>query len=334
MKRLLNRRGLALVLLLVLFGAACGSSTSDAATVNGKAISRDELTDELKALIDAVQQVPEAQLPAADRQNLLDQLATDDGKTPRASTAADLLTNKIIGRLVAQALVDFGLTVEDEDRTASAEDIAGSLYNFAPQKIKDAAIEDGARTSRLARRLEDTATPWFTDADVEAYYNAKKESTFSTARACTAHILVADEATAAKLLADIKGGADFAKVAAANSTDASNKDQGGDLGCNPEGSFVTEFEAAVKAAKDGDLVGPVKTEFGYHIIKVNSSYKVPAFDDELKKQIRSTLSSPIGWLELSLQKSKVTVSRRYGTWDPEQHKVLPPGEAATGATGK
>lgn len=333
MKRLSPWRVLALALVLVLLGAACGGSSSDAATVDGKAISRSALTDELKALIGAVDKVPADQLSETDKKSLLAQLTTEDGKTPKASAAADLLTNKIISLLVAKGITDFNLTVEEQDTTASTQDISNSLYNFASEATKKAAIDDGARTSRLSRFLEDTTKPWYTDADVEAYYKLKKDTAFSTAQACTSHILVKDEATAGKLLADIKAGADFAKVAAANSTDESNKDKGGDLGCNAEGQFVKEFEDAVKGAKDGDIIGPVKTEFGYHIIKVTSAYKVPVFDDALKAQIKSTLSSPVGWLEYTLAKTKITVSRRFGTWDVVQHKVLPPGAAVSGASG-
>lgn len=331
MKTLSLWRGLALALVLALFGAACGSSSSDAASVDDQKVSRSDLLDELTALIDAVDKVPADQLPEDQKQSLRDQLS--DGKTPKASAAADLLTNKIISLIVAKGIAKFNLTVEEEDTTASTADIENSLYNFASAKIKEAAIQDGARTSRLSRFLEDPAKPWYTDADVEAYYNLKKDTEFAQAQACTAHILVADEATAAKLLADIKGGQAFADVAKANSTDESNKDQGGDLGCTTEGQFVKEFEDAVKAAKDGDIIGPVKTEFGYHVIKVTSTYKVPAFDDALKAQIKTTLGTPVGWLQFTLATTNITVNKRFGTWDPAQNKVLPPGTEVSGATG-
>ena len=326
-------RVIALLVTLTLLGAACGGSPTNAATVNGDAISKSEVTDELEALIAAVDSVPESQLSATDRASLLDQLMDAERKSPSSSAAADLLTNKIIGTLVEQALKQFGLTVEDEDTKAAEADIAQSLYNYAADDVRRAAVDDGARTSRLSRFLEDPANKWYTDADVEAFYEAGKKDRF-LGEACTAHILVADEALANKLLADIRAGADFAAVAAANSTDASNKDTGGDLGCNAKGSFVPEFEAAVIAADDGDLIGPVKTQYGYHVIKVGSTYKVRPLDDALKAEIASLLAQPRGWLDFTLGKSTITVNRQFGTWDAKQMKVVPPEGAASGPTGK
>ncbi|MFI5212163.1 MAG: peptidylprolyl isomerase, partial [Ignavibacteria bacterium] len=91
-----------------------------------------------------------------------------------------------------------------------------------------------------------------------------------------AHILInfGTDTNAAKVKAEqifkrIKSGEDFSKLAAENSDDAGNKFKGGDLGWFGKGAMVKEFEDAVLSAKAGDIVGPVKTQFGFHIIKVN-----------------------------------------------------------------
>jgi parvulin-like peptidyl-prolyl isomerase len=324
-------RALALLLALSILGSACGSSSTTAASVNDATISKSDIIDELKALIGAVDKVPEDVLPAADRDNLLKGLLDADRKLPSAESAANLLTNKIISRLVEQSLVKYNLTVEDQDTQASTADIESSLYNYVAPKYRDAAIAEGARTSRLSRFLEDTDHVWYTDADVAAFYEMGKKDRF-LGEACTAHILVADEALAKELLKQIKDGADFAAVAAANSTDASNKDRGGDLGCNAKGAFVPEFEAAVANAKDGDLIGPVKTDYGYHIIKVTTSYKERALDDALKTEIGTQLAQPRGWLDYTLGQTKITVNRQFGTWDPVETKVVPPVGATPAAT--
>lgn len=70
---------------------------------------------------------------------------------------------------------------------------------------------------------------------------------------------------AEELLAKLKGGADFSKLAAANSS-CPSKNRGGDLGTFEAGRMVPAFEAAVKKAKTGEVVGPVETDFGFHII--------------------------------------------------------------------
>ena len=82
-----------------------------------------------------------------------------------------------------------------------------------------------------------------------------------------AHILVPTEARAKELLLELKGGADFASLARRYSTCPSRKD-GGSLGWFGKGEMVKPFEDAAFKARKGDLVGPVKTDFGYHIILV------------------------------------------------------------------
>lgn len=82
------------------------------------------------------------------------------------------------------------------------------------------------------------------------------------------HILVADEQTAQDLLQQIQDGADWTALAAEFSTDASNKDQGGDLGWFPRGAMVDPFEQAAFDAEVGDIVGPLETDFGWHLIEV------------------------------------------------------------------
>ncbi len=81
------------------------------------------------------------------------------------------------------------------------------------------------------------------------------------------HILVKDESRARELLAAIKGGKDFAQLARTHSECPSGKN-GGSLGWFGRGQMVKEFEDAAFGAKKGDTVGPVKTQFGWHLIKV------------------------------------------------------------------
>ncbi|MEM6782833.1 MAG: peptidyl-prolyl cis-trans isomerase [Bacteroidota bacterium] len=84
------------------------------------------------------------------------------------------------------------------------------------------------------------------------------------------HILVSEEAGALNLLTELSTGASFEALAAQHSTDTSNKDRGGDLGWFGEGRMVPEFQAAAFAAPIGEVVGPVQTQFGYHLIRVDA----------------------------------------------------------------
>lgn len=102
---------------------------------------------------------------------------------------------------------------------------------------------------------------------VEAYYEAHPEMIRNVIR--TQHILVETKEEAEKLLAEIKDGADFAKLAEAYSLCPSGKESGGDLGFYPNGLFVEPYETAAQGlAEPGDICGPVQSQFGYHIIKL------------------------------------------------------------------
>jgi len=129
-------------------------------------------------------------------------------------------------------------------------------------------------TSRL-RRLLPVEEP-----ALEEYYEQNRESFIEEEQAHARHILfmVSPDASAtdraeAKLRAEsvmkiAQGDADFSELAAKHSDDPGSKDNGGDLGWFGRGRMVKEFEEAVFTAKPGDLLGPVESQFGFHIIRI------------------------------------------------------------------
>lgn len=88
-------------------------------------------------------------------------------------------------------------------------------------------------------------------------------------KASARHILVADEAACQTLKDEIEGGADFAELAKVHSTCPSSR-QGGDLGEFGPGQMVPEFDKVVFSAPVSEVQGPVKTQFGYHLLEVTS----------------------------------------------------------------
>lgn len=132
-----------------------------------------------------------------------------------------------------------------------------------------------------------------TDQQVQDYYDANPSSyTESPNTIHTAHILVATEDEAKAVKARLDAGEDFAAVAKEKSTDTSNNANGGDLGTvnYVDSGFDEAFMAAAIALKAGEVSQPVKTSFGYHIIKCieKTEYPVKAFDT-VKAEIKQTI---------------------------------------------
>jgi peptidyl-prolyl cis-trans isomerase C len=88
-------------------------------------------------------------------------------------------------------------------------------------------------------------------------------------KASARHILVASEAVCNDLKDEIAGGADFAEVAQEHSTCPSGK-SGGALGEFGRGQMVAEFDEVVFSAEVGTVQGPIKTQFGYHLVEVTN----------------------------------------------------------------
>ena len=106
------------------------------------------------------------------------------------------------------------------------------------------------------------------------------------------HILVKTEAQAQKILADLKKGASFEALAKTHSQDPGSAKRGGDLDWAAANSYVPEFAAALNALRKGETTSkPVKSEFGYNVIRVDDvrTAQAPAFDsvkEQIKKQMQ------------------------------------------------
>ncbi len=136
-----------------------------------------------------------------------------------------------------------------------------------------------AFTQDLATYVESLKTGGVTEADFRSQFEARlyqdrleqalqAEVTPEQEQVNARHILVADEAAAQAILGQLQSGMAWEVLAAELSLDTSNKDKGGDLGWFGRGAMVQPFEDAAFAAAVGETVGPVKTEFGWHVIQV------------------------------------------------------------------
>jgi peptidyl-prolyl cis-trans isomerase C len=129
-----------------------------------------------------------------------------------------------------------------------------------------------------------------TSGEVKAFYEDNKDMFQKGETVKARHILVDDEAKAKELLDAIEAGLDFAEAAKVNSTCPSNA-QGGDLGEFGKGQMVPAFEEAAFAAEIGKVVGPVQTDFGYHLIMVEAHNEGGVmYFDEVRDQIKAQLT--------------------------------------------
>lgn len=128
-----------------------------------------------------------------------------------------------------------------------------------------------------------------TEGELLDYYNEHKDMFKEPKSVKASHILVEDEAKAEEIAKEISDGLAFEEAATKYSNCPSNA-QGGDLGYFTKGRMVPEFEAAAFDMKAGEVSAPVKTQFGYHIIKVvdKKEESVKAFD-EVKNQLSQQL---------------------------------------------
>ena len=129
-----------------------------------------------------------------------------------------------------------------------------------------------------------------TDDEKRTFFEANKANFSNPPTANAKHILVDTEEKANEILAQIKSGeVTFEDAARAHST-CPSKDQGGDLGTFGKGQMVPEFEEATFAMNVGDISEPVKTQFGYHLIKLEAKNEesIPTFE-EVADKVEKTL---------------------------------------------
>ena len=129
-----------------------------------------------------------------------------------------------------------------------------------------------------------------TEEEKKAFFDANKSKFNKSETATAKHILVDNKELAEELLGKINSGEiTFEDAATAHST-CPSKDAGGNLGTFPRGQMVPEFEEAVFNMNKEDIAGPVQTQFGYHLIKLENLQAGGESEyEEVKNEIERTL---------------------------------------------
>lgn len=210
-----------------------------------------------------------------------DVVASVNGK-PITSTEVDMAMN-VFGdqlaqipedqrrQMVVDALVDMHLVAEaaTEAGVADSPQYQARMAFLTAQALRNTYIES---------EIQDKIT----EDDIKARYDKDIAGYVAPEEIRVRHILVKTEDEAKKVIADLAAGGDFSAIAKEKSLDPGSKGNGGDLGFFAKGQMVPEFEAAAFALAPGEVTKePVKTQFGYHVIKLEEKRKqpVPTIDD-------------------------------------------------------
>jgi peptidyl-prolyl cis-trans isomerase C len=209
-----------------------------------------------------------------------------------------------------------GTEVKQSDLNAAEEELAGQLPPMAPDAKKDYLVTYVADMLLVAKAAEDRklgdtddfkrkmanarskllmeallqaeAKAAVTDEAMKKVYDEAIKQMAEEEEVSARHILVETEDEAKKIVADLKKGADFLAIAKEKSKDPGSKDNGGDLGFFGKDQMVPEFANAAFALNKGQLSEPVKSQFGWHIIRVDDKRKKqPPTFDQVKDQIQT-----------------------------------------------
>lgn len=166
------------------------------------------------------------------------------------------------------------------------------------QKILAMAEREILATEMLDR-MGDKAV---TDEAIKAAYD-KHAVQFNRPSMKMQHMIVQDQAKADEVVASLKAGGDFAALAKAQSLDGGQN--GGDLGWIERGRLIPELETPAFAAAKGDIVGPIKTDHGFHIMKINDvreSTPIEEVRDQLVDEVkRDTLQTYVDGLRKDMK---------------------------------
>jgi parvulin-like peptidyl-prolyl isomerase len=285
---------LLLALVTAVVATACGSSdeaktvpAGAIALVGDKAIPKSELdlllTQSKKNAEAQKQDFPEA-------------------GTPEYESLKTSLVNGLVQQSQwEQAGAAMGIKVTDKEVQTQLDAFKQQYFKGDEDKYKAELVKQGVTERQVRDRIRARllSSKIYTaiinkvkvsDADIKAYYDAHQDQYAQPESREVRHILVRKKALADRLYNQIKGGADFAKLARQYSEDTGTKQNGGKLTAF-KGKSVAPFDKFVFAAKTGDLSKPVKTQFGWHVIEVLSDIK-PAATQPLAK-VRDSISSTL-----------------------------------------
>jgi parvulin-like peptidyl-prolyl isomerase len=305
-KRIFRRAALVAVPLVLL--AACGGDDpTTAATVDGTDIP----ASEVEALAEAISGTPQ-----------YEQL---DGADAEDQARADALGQLIFAVVLRAGAADLGIELDDDDiedtLTQIAQEFGGDVEDMYAELGEQGMDREEVDRQIELFALEDAVmtelSPGVTDEAVEEAYEGGVPAR---------HILVEESDQAVEAIDRITGGEDFADVAAETSTDSSAPG-GGELGFIQPGMTVPEFEDALFGADEGELVGPVESDFGFHVIERLPKPELADVEDDIRAALEQMTMQEAqttyqDFIRDRMESADITVDSAFGRWDPEIGQVV------------
>jgi parvulin-like peptidyl-prolyl isomerase len=258
-------------------------------------------------------------------------IATDEDLT--SAEFAEILGQLIQWSAVEQnAAEEFGIEPTDDEVDAEVESLIAEFGQGATreeflelQGISDDVLQLTASQILLQEALTQELSSTIDEPTTEDAEQAIADSPLDWTEVCAVHILVATEPEADEVLTRLDGGEDFAVVAQEVSLDTGSGAAGGDLGCVSPAGYVAEFADATMTAEIGVVVGPVESQFGFHVIRVDERGVVPVEDVRLSLAEGGVGLAVSDWFVAAIETAAVTVAEEYGTWqtDPFPAVVAP-----------
>ncbi|KZZ84671.1 peptidylprolyl isomerase [Bacillus sp. SJS] len=211
----------------------------------------------------------------------------------------ELVHNKVLGEKYKVSKDEIKKELESIKAQYGAEQI-----DMLVKKQGQASVDNMVKTELLRKKAAEAESK-VTDEDIKKYHESLKDKVKAS------HILVKDEKTAKEVKSKLDGGAKFEDLAKEYSQDPSAQ-TGGSLGWFGKGQMVKEFEGAAFKLKEGEISQPVKTEYGYHIIRIDETYKSydqmkKSLETEVKEQKTQDPAAMQAAIDKALKDAKVVV---------------------------
>ena len=196
------------------------------------------------------------------------------GKAPPFDTFNDKIKMNVLRGVVSEQVI---YREAQKSGIAETPEVKDKIESITKKIVTQAFLD-----KQIADRI--------TDDELKKAYDEKTKQYVGKKEIRASHILVSSENKARDLVKQLKAGKDFDALAKEASEDKATAASGGDLGFFTEDRMVPEFSKAAFMLKKGQISDPVKTDFGWHVIKVTDErdVKVPAFDD-VKDSLRDEL---------------------------------------------